>query len=53
MTKLKWIDNRLAMKEVIEQRKKPQWHVIFKMQFGRYPNQFEVFMKTAIQNSWI
>jgi hypothetical protein len=32
------------------QKKRPQWHVAFKKQFGRYPHQFEVFMRTAMRN---
>jgi len=33
-----------------KKRERPQWHVDFKEKTGRYPNRFEVFMRTAMRN---
>ena len=33
-----------------KKRERPRWHADFKKEHGRYPNQFEVFMRTARRN---
>jgi len=33
-----------------KKRERPQWHADFKEKTGRYPNRFEVFMRTAGRN---